>query len=155
MRENVLLALPNHPGERLARALLPPRFHRQRDAEDHRIADALLAEFFLGEVADQSASEISYGQQKLLTLACCAAMDASLLLLDEPVAGISHEYRDWIGGRLASIRAAGKAILLIEHQADFLERVGERFLLLEAGHLHCFDTLAELSAAPVAHEALN
>ena len=38
---------------------------------------------------------------------------------------------------------------------DFLERVGERFLLLEAGHLHPFDTLAEVSAAPVAHAALH
>jgi branched-chain amino acid transport system ATP-binding protein len=102
VRENVVLAFPHHPGERLARALLPPRFHRHRDAEDHRKADALLAEFFLEEVADQSASEISYGQQKLLTLACCAAMDADLLLLDEPVAGIGPAYRDWISERLAS-----------------------------------------------------
>jgi len=136
-------------------ALLPPRYHQQRDAEDHRKVDALLAEFYLKEVADQAASEISYGQQKLLTIACCAAMDAGLLLLDEPVAGISPEYRDRIGERLASIRAAGKTILLIEHQPDFLELVGERFLFLEAGRLHCFDSFSELSAAPVADEALN
>ena len=41
--------------------------------------------------------------------------------------------------RLASLRAAGKTILLIEHQPDFLERVGERFLFLEAGRLQLFD----------------
>ena len=38
---------------------------------------------------------------------------------------------------------------------DFLERVGGRFLFLEAGRLHPFDTLAALSAAPIAHAALN
>lgn len=118
-------------------------------------ADTLLADFFLAEVADQLASEISYGQQKLLTLACGAAMDARVLLLDEPVAGISPEYRERMAGRLASLRSAGKTILLIEHQPDFLERVGERFLFLEAGRLHSFDTLAALNAAPVAHAALN
>lgn len=154
-RENVLLALPQHPGENLGRALLPPFLHRERDAADRRKADALLAEFFLAEVADQPASEISYGQQKLLTLACCAAMDASLLLLDEPVAGISPEYREHIAERLASLQAAGKAILLIEHQRDFLERTGDAFLFLQTGRLHRFDTLAELRAAPVAHDALN
>lgn len=155
VRENVLLALPRHPGEQLRCALLPPGFHRERDAADRHRADSLLAEFFLAEVPEQLASEISYGQQKLLTLACCAAMDASLLLLDEPVAGISPEYRERIAERLASLRALGKTILLIEHQPDFLERVGERFLFLEAGRMHAFDTFTELRAAPVTREALH
>lgn len=155
VRENVLLACPNHPGEQLGGALMPQRLYRERDTEDRSKADPLLAEFFLAEVADQPASEISYGQQKLLTLACCAAMDASLLLLDEPVAGISPEYRERIAERIASLKAAGKTILLIEHQPDFLERTGDTFLYLQAGRLHRFDTLAALRAAPVAHDALN
>lgn len=155
VRENILLALPQHPGERLTRGLLPPRVHRQRDAEDNRKADALLAEFFLTDVAEQPASEISYGQQKLLTLACCAALDNDLLLLDEPVAGISPEYRERIAERLVALKAAGKTILLIEHQPDFLERTGDRFLYLHDAQLHHFDTLAALRAAPVAREALN
>lgn len=155
VRENILMALPHNPGERLGWALLPQRPHRNRDAFDHRKADALIADYFLAEVANQLASEISYGQQKLLTLACCAALNASLLLLDEPVAGISPEYRGRIAERLASLKAAGKTILLIEHQPDFLERTGDAFLYLRAGRLHHFDTLAALRAAPVAHDALN
>ena len=155
VRENILLALPHHPGERPGRALLPQRLHRTRDAADRCKTDALLADYFLAEVADQPASEISYGQQKLLTLACCAAMDASLLLLDEPVAGISPEYRERIAERLASLKAAGRTILLIEHQPDFLERTGDAFLYLQAGRHHRFDTLAALRAAPVARDALN
>lgn len=155
VRENVLLALPHHPSEHLARALLPPSFHHKRDAEDRRKSDAILADYFLADVADQPASGISYGQQKLLTLACCAAMDANLLLLDEPVAGISPEYRERIAKRLASLKASGKTIFLIEHQPDFLERVGDDFFFLQTGRLHHFDTLAALRAAPIAHDALN
>ncbi len=152
--ENILLALPSHPGEHLARALLPPGFHRQRDAAHRDKAESLLAEFFLEAVARQPASEISYGQQKLLTLACCAAMDAGLLLLDEPVAGISPEYRELLAGRLAAFKAAGKTILLIEHQPDFLEKTGDAFLFLDRGQIQPFASLAELSAAPIARDTL-
>jgi branched-chain amino acid transport system ATP-binding protein len=154
VRDNILLALPRHPGERLGRALLPHWFQRTRNAADLHKTDTLLEEFFLTEVAEQAASEISYGQQKLLTLACCAAMDATLLLLDEPVAGISPEFRERVAERLTNFKAEGKTILLIEHQPDFLERTGETFLFLQAGKLHGFDTLAELRAAPIAHDAL-
>ncbi|OFW09670.1 MAG: hypothetical protein A3G20_06230 [Acidobacteria bacterium RIFCSPLOWO2_12_FULL_59_11] len=155
VHENMRLALSGQPGERLRDALLPPSIQRDRDGADRRKADALLAEYFLADVANHLASDISYGQQKLLTLACCAALDASLLLFDEPVAGISPEYRGRIAERLASLKAAGKTILLIEHQPDFLERMGDAFLFLQAGQLHRFDTLAALRAAPVARDALN
>lgn len=155
VRDNIMLALPLNPGEHLARALLPPSFHNVRATADRRKTDALLADYFLADIANQLASEISYGQQKLLTLACCAAMDADLLLLDEPVAGISPEYRERIAERIASLKVAGKSILLIEHQPDFLERTGDAFLYLQAGRLHHFDTLTELHSSPVAHAALN
>lgn len=155
VQENVMLAIPHNPGEKLGTALLPKQLCRERDAEDHRKADTLLAEYFLTDVADQLASEISYGQQKLLTLACCTAMDARLILLDEPVAGISPEYREQITERLTSLKASGKTIFLIEHQPDFLECVGDDFLFLQTGRLHQFDTLAQLRVAPIAHDALN
>ena len=155
VRENLLLALPDHPGERLTRALLPSTIHAMRNREDQHQATTLLADFFLADVADHRADEISYGQQKLLTLACCVATGARLLLLDEPVAGISPEYRERMAERLANLRASGRTILLIEHQPDFLERVSGRFLFLEAGKLHQFETFTELRAAPVAHAALN
>lgn len=82
-------------------------------------------------------------------------MDATLLLLDEPVAGISPEFREHIAERLSTLRMSGTTIFLIEHQPDFLERTGDAFLYLQAGRLHRFDTLAALRAAPVAHDALN
>ena len=62
VRDNLLLALPQHPSEQLGRALLPAHFHQKRDAEDLCKADTLLEEFYLAQVADQAASEISYGQ---------------------------------------------------------------------------------------------
>lgn len=155
VRNNLLMSLPCHPGERLRGALVPSIFHRERDLVDNRRVMALLSDWSLAEVADKLASEISYGQQKLLTLACCAAMDASVLLLDEPVAGIAPEFREHISQRLATFKAAGKSILLVEHQADFLERTGDAFLFLQSGRLSHFGTLAELRASQHVHEILN
>jgi ABC-type branched-subunit amino acid transport system ATPase component len=153
VRQNILLSFLNQPDEKLMRALFRPG-SVGRNSADRDKTDILLAEFFLEGVAEELASDISYGQQKLLTLACCASMDARLFLLDEPAAGISPEYRDRIAERLASLKAAGRSILLIEHQPDFLERTGDAFLYLQAGRLHRFDTLAALRAAPVAQDAL-
>jgi branched-chain amino acid transport system ATP-binding protein len=155
VRENILLSLPNQPGERLSCALLPAGILRDRNSTDGQKADLLLAEYFLAEVAEDPAAQISYGQQKLLTLACCAALNAGVLLLDEPVAGISPEYRERIAERLAGLKAVGKCILLIEHQADFLERTGDAFLYLESGQLHRFNTFAAFRAAPVSHDVIN
>lgn len=155
VRENLLLSLSTRASEGLMRALFRPEFGNGCDTTNRDKTDMLLSEFFLADVATQPASEISYGQQKLLTLACCAALDADLILLDEPVAGISPEYRERIAERLASLKTTGKTILFIEHQHDFLERVGDHFLFLESGRLHAFETLAALRDAPVTHDALN
>ena len=152
VRDNILLAQPQHPGERIGRALLTSAFHRERDAADQRKTDTLLEEFFLAQVADQTASEIFYGQQKLLTLACCAAMDASLLLLDEPVAGISPEFRERIAERLDSLKAAGKPSA--HRTPGRFSGTYRRCVSLPASRkLHRFDTLDQLRAAPVAHDA--
>lgn len=142
--ENVRLALPNQPGEQLGAALLRTASVTKFDQKADQQVQALLADYFLTNAAGQLASEISYGQQKLLTLACCAAMDARVVLLDEPVAGISPEYSLKIVEIVRRLKASGKAVLLIEHQADFLEKVGERFFELEAGQLYAFRSLDEV-----------
>ena len=155
VRENLLLAQPNLQGEKLYRALLPPRFSRNRTADLAKWADTALTDFCLTEIADAPASDISYGQQKLLSLACCVVNGADILLLDEPVAGISFDYRERIAEQLISLTAAGKTILLIEHQLDFLERTGNVFLFLHEGRMDHFNTLNELRDAPLSHDALT
>lgn len=155
VRENVSLAFRGNPGELLSRALFDSARRNQRAKEDFQRAELLLASFHLSKVSDELASEISYGQQKLLTLACCSAMEADVYLLDEPVAGISPEYREHIAEHLATLRTAGKTILFIEHQMDFLKRVGDQFLFLEAGRLYVFDNLTEMRTASVTHHAFT
>jgi len=147
VRDNLLLALTDRSDDRLVRALMPSALFDNSAVSRERNAEAILADYFLDGVASQAASELSYGQQKLLTLACCAAKSADVLLLDEPVAGVSPSYREVIAGRMGMLKSKGKIVLIVEHQPDFVERIGDVFLHLHEGQLRKFDTYSEVRSA--------
>ena len=120
--------------------LLELRPKKKIDAE----VDKLLEKFYIADVKSQKASDISYGQQKLLTLACCVANGANLLLLDEPIAGIQPVYRTKIAELLKELRNKGKTIFLIEHHTEFLEEVTDIFFFLNNGKIQVFDNYTTL-----------
>jgi len=78
--ENILLALEKR------KFAYPSKEQRKR-------VDEILETVSLSEKQNELAGEISYGQQKLLTIGCCIANNADLLLIDEPVAGIDKDNR--------------------------------------------------------------
>ncbi len=132
--ENVMLARPNQPGERLWRALTQlgvKRDERRNRAEAERLLD------FVGltQKAKEPAGELSYGQQKLLSLACCLATEASILLLDEPIAGMHPEMAERILGLLAQLRDAGKLIVFIEHDMGSVRKVADMVYVMDDGRL--------------------
>ena len=80
---------------------------------------------------------MSYGQQKLLTLGCCIANNADLLLIDEPVAGIDTENRTKIVALVKDLKSEGKTILQIEHNTGYIEATSDRTFYLENGVVAC------------------
>ncbi|MCH8332023.1 MAG: ATP-binding cassette domain-containing protein [Bacteroidetes bacterium] len=142
--ENILLSFTNQQGEKWWNALLPARlYENERDKLNAR-AEAIIEDTFLAEVMHQKAGEISFGQQKLLTLACCLANDAILFLFDEPVAGITLAYSDKMVELMYRIKQSGKIILLIEHNAEFIKHICDRVFFLNEGILTEFDSYEEL-----------
>lgn len=129
--ENVMLACKGQAGEGFWEAA----FGRWRHLEASNSLRALgLLEFVgLSGAASQLAGELSYGQQKLLTLACCLAGNASLLLLDEPVAGVQPEMVAKITGLLESLREQGKTVLFIEHNLTAVMEVADRVIVMDEG----------------------
>ena len=95
--------------------------------------DEILNKVSLAEKKDELAGEISYGQQKLLTIACCIANDADLLLIDEPVAGIDKNNQRKIIEVICLLKSEGKTILQIEHNASYIEETSDYVLHLEKG----------------------
>ena len=98
-------------------------------------ACTIIDKYFLQDVQYSLAAEISYGQQKLLNLACCVANNADIFLLDEPVAGINPGYRDKIARIIKQLKENGKTILMIEHNAEFIDEVTDVIFFLSNGHV--------------------
>jgi len=153
VKENIILSMKENPTDNLLNALLPQSFHRNAIQALEKKADEIIEQFFLGEVQNSLAAEISYGQQKLLTLACCVANGASFLLLDEPVAGIQPEYRNKIAKLIKQLKEQGKTILLIEHNTDFIADVADQIFFLHEGKISNFANIQTLKADPMVMEA--
>jgi len=132
--DNVLLARPRQRGERLLPALL--RFGvKQDEARNREEAMRLLKFVGLEEKAAELAGELSYGQQKLLTLACCLATEAKILLLDEPVAGVHPEMASRILDFLRQLRDDGKLIIFIEHDIGAVRQIADQVIVMDEGKI--------------------
>ncbi len=139
VRENILLAFKNNPGEKIYNAILPSKLFKKEYAEFAKRTDEILDEIHLTEVAENPAGEISYGQQKLLTIGCCIANDAELLLLDEPIAGIDKDNYTRIYNLLLELKKEGKTIIQIEHNHGFAEELSEGIYFLYGGKVSYFE----------------
>ena len=130
--DNILLAFPNSSRETLLGALLGRRARLQEQAHREK-ALALLDFVGLKDKADELAESLSYGQQKLLSLAVCMASGADLYLLDEPVAGLDPEMVNKILRLIKTLPGQGKTVLLIEHNIEAVMEVADRIVVMAAG----------------------
>jgi branched-chain amino acid transport system ATP-binding protein len=144
VKQNIELAIRDHPTQLWYKALVPRFVYSNASSAVEEKAVRVISRCFLERVKYSLAGEISYGEQKLVNLACCIANDASLLLLDEPVASINQEYVNRTVDLLKTLRAEGKTILLIEHNTDFARAVADNFLFLNNGQLTSYGTMAQL-----------
>ena len=133
VRDNVLLSCKGQPGERLSYLFFRWKRSRNHEALNSKKAMALLKENGLIHKAGNPAEDLSYGQQKLLSLVCCLAANSEVLLLDEPVAGIAPEMIEKILGIIRSLPSMGKSVILIEHNLDAVMQVCDRVVFMDAG----------------------
>ena len=135
--ENVLLCFKNQPGENLLNVFFRPGLCKRQEAGIREKAMELLQTAGLADKANDLADNLSYGQQKLLSIVCCLAADADLLLLDEPVAGIAPEMAERILAIIADLPNQGKSAILIEHDIDALKGIAHRMIFMDAGRKIC------------------
>jgi ABC-type branched-subunit amino acid transport system ATPase component len=131
--DNVLLCFKNQPGEKLRKVFFRWNACRRAEAENRKAALSLLESVGLADKANDPAEALSYGQQKLLSLVCCLAAGADLLLLDEPVAGIAPEMIERILAVIRRLPEQGKSVVLIEHDLDAVMQVCDRVIFMDAG----------------------
>lgn len=133
--DNVLLAT----ADRRNTGVLAAWFARPAMWRDERErwarAVAALERVGLGALAEHSAAPLSYGRRRLLELAAVIAGDPSLILLDEPAAGLNAAETEQLAALLASLRDEGRDILLVEHKVDFLNLLCDRLTVLQLGRV--------------------
>jgi len=131
--DNVLLSVKNQAGENVFNALFCPKKLNKEDTENREKAVSILQHVNLKEKVNDLAGDLSYGQQKLLSLACCLASDAEILLLDEPVAGIHPEIIERILKIVKELKEQNKTIVLIEHDLEAVAKISDRVIVMDAG----------------------
>jgi ABC-type uncharacterized transport system ATPase subunit len=96
--------------------------------------EQLQEEFHLTDAKSQLARELSHGQRQWLEIAMAMALRPTILLLDEPTAGMSHEERLATGERIRAARESC-GVVIVEHDLDFIRGVCDRISVLHQGQV--------------------
>jgi branched-chain amino acid transport system permease protein len=131
--ENVMVALDRDPAWAHARYLVAPWSVLRAERERRREAHALLAAFGLAEVADEQAVSLPYGHQRRLEMARALAARPSLLLLDEPAAGLNAAEQEALKASIRRIRDGGVTVVVIDHNMALVMTLCDRVTVLAHG----------------------
>jgi urea transport system ATP-binding protein len=97
--------------------------------------------------ADWLAGALSHGQKQWLEIAMLVGQDPDLLLVDEPVAGLTDEETDLTADLLKSL-AGDHTVLVIEHDMEFIRRLDSPVTVLHQGHVLCEGTMDQVEVDP-------
>jgi branched-chain amino acid transport system ATP-binding protein len=140
VHENVRLAVAAvHDGT--ANFFFPSRKMRDLDAK----AEAILRDIGLAQLARTLAENLSHGDQRRLEIGLVLARDPHVLLLDEPLAGMSPTETHATVELIVRI-APGRTILLVEHDIDVVMAISETITVLQTGQILAVGTPAEIRA---------
>ena len=110
-----------------------------------------LATIGLTDLAEARAEILSHGQKQWLEIGMLLVQDPRLLLLDEPVAGMSKEERARTGELLHQI-AETRTVIVVEHDMEFLRRYARIVTVMHEGKVLCEGTVTEVQADPKVQE---
>ncbi|MBB3972536.1 ABC transporter ATP-binding protein [Hansschlegelia beijingensis] len=103
------------------------------DPASHEKVAAILETVGLSEHADRLASELAHGQKQWLEIAMVVVSEPRVLMLDEPVAGLTDEETERTAALIRRLRTPDRAIVVVEHDMDFVEAIADRVTVLHEG----------------------
>ena len=131
--DNLIVAAQEHDGHGWWAAFTSSPAQRRTEAAAAMRAAELLALVNLDAYGQAPASVLSYGQRKLLAIAAAMMSAPKIIVLDEPVAGVNPTMIRQIEGIVRRLNRDGVALLLIEHNLDFIMNLCHRIIVLEQG----------------------
>ena len=134
--DNVKVGMHNQAPYGMWTGILRLPAYREKEHEMNRQAHKLLKIFDLDAQADLKASQLPYGKQRKLEIARALATNPKLLLLDEPAAGMNPNETAELMQTVRDVRDQfGIAILLIEHDMNFVMGICEEITVLDYGRI--------------------
>ena len=127
VRENLQLSYPS------GRSVFGSLFFKVTHEVEARVQE-IAEEIFLSDKLDTSAGLLSHGQKQWLEIGMLLIQDPQLLMLDEPVAGMSVSEREATADLLRRI-SANRSVIVIEHDMDFVKDIAHRVTVLHQGKL--------------------
>ena len=126
---------------------------RAGSQSEKRHAMELLEFVGIAKLAHEPAGNLSYGQRKLLELASLLVADPAILLLDEPAGGVNPTLVGHLADRIKELNRAGKTILVVEHNMEFVMNLCSRITVLSQGSTLTSGTPAEVRSNPAVLDA--
>ena len=153
VRENVLVALDRTRTVSSWRYLLAPFAVVRQDRELRRRAAEVLDRYGLTAFAGLPPKSLPYGTQRRVEIARAVACRPSLLLLDEPAAGLNGDEVRKLGEMVRSIRDTGVTVVIIEHNMGLVMNLCEQITVLASGKVIAEGRPAAVATTPAVIEA--
>lgn len=132
--ENLLVAQHQHLKSGIFAGLLKTPAFRRAEADALERAAVWLERVGLLEMANRSAGNLAYGQQRRLEIARCMVTRPELLMLDEPAAGLNPKETDELNHLIVELRGQHKvSVLLIEHDMKLVMEISDRIYVVNQG----------------------
>ncbi|MEE4408991.1 high-affinity branched-chain amino acid ABC transporter ATP-binding protein LivG [Serratia plymuthica] len=147
--ENLLVAQHQHLKSGVFAGLLKTPAFRRAEADALERASVWLQRVGLLEMANRSAGNLAYGQQRRLEIARCMVTRPELLMLDEPAAGLNPKETDELDHLIVELRNQHKvSVLLIEHDMKLVMGISDRIYVVNQGTPLAQGTPAEIRNNP-------
>jgi neutral amino acid transport system ATP-binding protein len=132
--ENMKLGARDQRGESFLRAFLPFIWRQQEEDIEDR-AEALLERFQLSRMRDEYAGTLSGGQRKLLEMARALMAEPSLVMLDEPMAGVNPALTQSLLEHVKGLRTEGITVVFVEHDMDVVRDISDWVVVMSEGRV--------------------
>ncbi|GAB2028259.1 energy-coupling factor ABC transporter ATP-binding protein [Lactovum odontotermitis] len=116
------------------------------ETEAEKAARRALEKFGLAQLADENPYDLSLSERKQIAIASILAMDTELVIFDEPTIGQDFRGKEELKSVIRELRAAGKSVISILHDMDFVAEVFERVIVLKNGQILADGTAHEVFA---------
>ena len=149
--ENVALGAHLRGQAGVLRSML--RLNRDEEARLLAEAQRQLERVGLSHLMHVPAGSLALGQQRTLEIARALCCDPTLLLLDEPAAGLRYKEKQALAALLSKLRSEGMSVLIVEHDMDFVMNLCDRLVVMEFGTLIAQGVPSEVQQNPAVLEA--